>query len=271
MERAETSTGTSTPKVVVISLDVEECDIPCEYGAKIGLPAQLEISARGLARVMDLLRKEGVSATFYTTGIYAQQRPDDVRHLAQLGEIACHGYSHTGFEEDDLGRSLDILRSVSAQPVVGFRMPRMQEISSSLLEKNGIRYNASSNPTWIPGRYCGLKDPRRPYLSDGGVIQFPASVTQWVRFPLFWISAHVLPYTLYKSLLLRTFRHDGYLHLYFHPWEFSDDLRDPSYRIPGYIRKRCGMPMLNFLKRLISDLKGEGCTFKTASNFLQIL
>lgn len=267
MERTKEPTLPHHTPMVVLSFDVEECDIPCEYGRPLSLEQQLSVSTEGMIPIVDMLKRYDVQATFYTTATYALHEEEILKDLCLLGEIASHGYTHSGWKDGDIARSLEVLRRYSGQEVRGFRMPRMQAVSTQELLENGIRYNASSNPTWIPGRYCGLKDPRRPNQADG-LTQFPASVTPIVRFPLFWISAHVLPPAMYIRLVEYTLRAEGYVHLYFHPWEFADSMHDPKYRLPLYLRQRCGQGMRSLLEKLIKRMKEMGCSFCTSYEFL---
>lgn len=82
--------------------------------------------------------------------------------------------------------------------------------SESEIARQGYLYNSSLNPAFIPGRYMHLTEPRTCFMKEG-VLQIPASVTPWLRFPLFWLSCHNLPAGLYRWLCRRTLRHDGYL------------------------------------------------------------
>ena len=58
---------------------------------------------------------------------------------------------------------------------------------------------------------------------------------------------------------------DGYLSLYFHPWEFTDIKK---WKIPFYLKKLCINQLSDRLHMLITDLKKEG-EFKTISTFLK--
>ena len=68
----------------------------------------------------------------------------------------------------------------------------------------------------------------------GKLLQIPASVTPWIRFPLFWLSCHNLPMWLYQSLVNRVLKHDGYFVTYFHPWEFYPLGEHPEFKMPFY-------------------------------------
>ena len=100
-----------------------------------------------------------------------------------------------------------------------------------------------------------------------GVVQIPASVTPWLRFPLFWLSLHNLPQWLYHYLVRRVLRHDGYFDTYFHPWEFYDLKEHPEYKMPFIIRNHSGRQMVERLDRLIKMLKERGHQFTTYSSF----
>jgi hypothetical protein len=63
---------------------------------------------------------------------------------------------------------------------------------------------------------------------------------------------------------LQTLKKDGYLSLYFHPWEFTDL---SGYKLPHMVKRKSGTELLEKLKQLIGDLKNEG-NFITMNSFL---
>jgi hypothetical protein len=87
--------------------------------------------------------------------------------------------------------------------------------------------------------------------------------------PLFWISFHNLPFSLYKFFCKRALKKDGYLHLYFHPWEFSDITDSNKFGLPSYVKKNCGDKAVERLIQLINWLKKEGAGFETSYRFLE--
>ena len=123
-----------------------------------------------------------------------------------------------------------------------------------LVAAAGYTYNSSLNPTWLPGRYNNFNKPRTIFI-EGRVKQVPASVSTFLRIPLFWLSFKNLSYPLYRGLVLKALKKDGYVCLYFHPWEFIDL---GKYAMPGYTRKPDNTVLLKKLERLIIDLKIEG-------------
>jgi peptidoglycan/xylan/chitin deacetylase (PgdA/CDA1 family) len=247
---------------VLLSFDVEEFDAPLEFGQEISAQTQFEVSSAGLARVLEVLDRMGVRATFFTTANYAQRYPEQIKRIAQGHEIASHGFYHSRFEPGDLAASRAALERISGQSVVGFRRARMAATDLKLLAAAGYRYDASENPIWLPGRYNNFFKSRRAHLTDG-VVCIPASATPLIRLPLFWLSFKNLPMPLIRAATRWTLTADGYVSLYFHPWEFVDL---GMYALPGYMKRCDGEDLLRRLERYLRWLKG-GAEFTMMRDF----
>jgi peptidoglycan/xylan/chitin deacetylase (PgdA/CDA1 family) len=239
--------------LVQLSFDIEEFDMPLEYGYPIDSGRQLALGREGLERIQPLLGEEGLRTTLFTTAHFADTYPDDIRALARRHEIASHTYYHSRYETEHLATSRSRLEEVAGVPVRGLRMPRMRQVSMSDIAAAGYAYDASVHPTWLPGRYNNLHMPRAMYRSEG-MIRVPASVTPWFRLPLFWLAFKNYPYRVYLHLCRRVLEADGYLSLYYHPWEFTD-VR--GYGLPGYTVRGCEGWLLERLHRLVDDLQRE--------------
>ena len=121
------------------------------YGPLVGVP-----------RILSILERHGVRATFFVPGFTADRYPDVVRAIADGGhEIAHHGYLHESVstltperEEQVLIHGIEALERTSGQRPIGWRGP-MWEVNHetpALLAKHGFRYDSS------------LMDADRPYL-----------------------------------------------------------------------------------------------------------
>ncbi len=142
------------------------------YGPKVGVPL-----------ILALLADVDLRATFFVPGAVAARYPDRVREILAGGhEVALHGYTHRSpaalspdEEEDELRRSLEVLRALGADPA-GYRSPSwdFSERTLGLLAREGILY--SSN----------MMDDLRPYRHEGSpLIELPV---QWMLddAPHFW-------------------------------------------------------------------------------------
>ena len=121
------------------------------YGPRTGVP-----------RLLRLLDRQGVRATFFVPGYTAERWPDTVRAIRDAGhEIGHHGYLHEGAhgasadeQERRLVRGLEALDAVLGVRPAGYRAP-MWELTPDtlpLLAKHGFAYDA------------GLMDADHPYL-----------------------------------------------------------------------------------------------------------
>jgi len=255
-------------RTVVLTFDVEEFDVPDELGYPTSLSEKIEVSRIGTNIVLDLLAEQRVKATLFTTTQFAIEAPDTIKRMVDEGhEIASHSYFHDKFSEGDLLRSKVELEQLSGVKITGFRMPRMMPVSIGGLKAAGYTYDSSINPTCIPGRYNNLSRKRTMHLIDD-LVEVPASVSPLIRFPLFWISAHVLPESVFHMLCDRTLSHDGYLNLYLHPWEFVD-LRKVGHPLPWYMTKNSGPALVDRLRETILFLKSRNATFSTMNSLVE--
>ncbi|HVP58715.1 MAG TPA: polysaccharide deacetylase family protein [bacterium] len=251
---------------ILLSFDLEEFDLPLEYGCRLDEESQHRVTLQGLEPLVGLLEKHGIQATFFTTSYFAEANPAVVRGIARTHEIASHGCRHSDFREADYHESKKILQDVTGQPISGFRMPRLGAVSFRRLKEAGYQYDSSINPTLVPGRYNHLLKPRVVLREEQtGLYELPCSVTPMIRFPLFWLAFKNLPFGVYLTLCRRTLRADSYLNLYFHPWEFADLT---NFRIPFYCKRTSGQHLLSRFERLVTEL-GPGASFSSMADFLR--
>jgi len=136
------------------------------YGANVGVP-----------RILELLDREGMRATFFIPGWVAEHHPSETRAIRDAGhEIGHHGYLHERAVPTDpdgerlaFSRGLQALQEVAGVRPLGYRSPGwdLTPITLSLVREAGMLY--SSN----------LMDDAWPYLHrhpDGDVVELPV---QW--------------------------------------------------------------------------------------------
>lgn len=104
-------------KRVMISFDIEEFDMPTDYGKTISFQDQIKISAQGTEIILDLLQEHQINATFFSTVVFANQVPHLIRRIAvERHELASHGYFHSGFESQHLLDLFDTLENFNLNP-----------------------------------------------------------------------------------------------------------------------------------------------------------
>lgn len=256
--------------MILLSFDTEEFDVPKEHGVEFSLEDGMKVSIEGTNRILDVLKKTGVKATFFCTGNFVKNAPAVMKRILDEGhEAACHGVDHWQPKHSDFRESKQILEKEMGIKAFGYRQPRMFPVSDEEIASAGYIYNSSLNPAFIPGRYMHLTTPRRCFMKDK-VLQIPASVSPWFRIPLFWLALHNFPEKFYYFLTRRVLNNVGYFVTYFHPWEFVELKQHPEWKMPFIIKNNSGRSMCDRLERLINTLKSEGQDFVLYKDFAQM-
>src|SRR5262245_39602044 len=163
-------------KALLLTFDVEEFDWPLDFGHAFSFADQLTATYEGMQRLLPLLDKHAIRGTFFITGAIARAYPQLLRALVDAGhETAVHGLAH----EDDyrvmdpaiaverLRTARELVEAAAGRPAPGFRSPLLRLTDPSVLRAAGFSYDASPHPTWVPGRYNGLRWPRSPWREAG--------------------------------------------------------------------------------------------------------
>lgn len=152
------------------------------YGAREGTP-----------RILRLLERYDLPATFFVPGRVVELHPDAVTSVVEAGHpVEHHSYSHTWVdtlpperEREEMERGLEILTSFTGRRPRGYRSPAAEfsAITLDLIEEYGFAF--SSN----------MFDADRPYLLRNG-----ERVTGVVELPFAW-ALDDAPFWLYSSRL----------------------------------------------------------------------
>jgi peptidoglycan/xylan/chitin deacetylase (PgdA/CDA1 family) len=136
---------------------------------------------RGTQRILEILRRHDVAATFPVTGLTAEWYPEIVDMIAADGhEVAAHGYRHlTHFVLDEVGEREEIAAATEAIEKALGRKPRgwrtpmytCSDYTLKLLIEQGYQWNSD------------LHNDELPYIlqqDDGtSIIEIPAGLDDW--------------------------------------------------------------------------------------------
>src|SRR3989344_6921873 len=81
-------------KTILLTFDIEEFDLPVDFGSSISDKDKYKISKVGTEILLDILERNNVKATFFTTTNFALKYPELARKISRKHELAFHGYSH---------------------------------------------------------------------------------------------------------------------------------------------------------------------------------
>ncbi len=188
-------------------------------------------------RLLALLDRFGVKATFFCLGWVAEHHPSIIRRIAQQGhEIASHGYWHrraTEQTQDEFYQELlttrDFLQQLSGQPVIGYRAPSFSFNQTNpwvyeALAKAGYQYSSSVYPV-VHDHYGVPGAPRFKYRASADIWELPLSTLRlWGKnWPISGGGYFRLyPYAASAWAIRRALQQDGHPYVfYMHPWEMD--------------------------------------------------
>ncbi|MGC4116772.1 MAG: polysaccharide deacetylase family protein [Myxococcales bacterium] len=207
----------------------------------------------GTPRLLALLDRERVPATFFCTGESAERFPQRLAAIAAAGhEVGSHGQTHSAFAAMSPTQARQEIRD-SAQalrrfgPVVSFRAPflRFPPAYRNLLADEGFRLDSSDaryKLDWYRTRNLPSALLRVPASVTSSVLRLPAAV----RDP--WLLGLSSPVVLFV-----------------HPWEFVDLRRE---RLRLDCRFRTGAEAERTVASALRLLRRHGATFRRMRELL---
>ncbi len=188
-----------------------------QYGARVAVP-----------RILDLLAKYNVPASFFVPAVVAKIHPNEQRRVVESGhEIGIHGWIHElnsdlspSEERDMMFRAADVLEKISGVRPVGMRTPSWDftQHTLSICREMGLVYDSS------------LMADDEPYelMEDGedtGIVELPV---EWIRDDAVYFNMErfsgLRPYTppssvleVFKSEFDGAYREGGLFLLTLHP------------------------------------------------------
>lgn len=125
---------------IFLSIDFEDFahDLKRDLGIWDSGPLRIDALWRAYEAIDGFLNDHGARATFFCTGVIADQAPDLIARIAADGhEIACHAHFHDILDRMDsravaaaLARAKAALQDAANQTVHGFRAPKFRILKS---------------------------------------------------------------------------------------------------------------------------------------------
>ncbi len=239
-------------------------------------------------RILDLLSRRGVRATFFILGWVAERCPNLIKRIEALGhEIGCHGYAHQaiykGTSDDferDLCRAKAVIESITGRALKSFRAPSFSITSATLwalglLAAHGFEYDSSIFP--IAHDLYGIPSaPRFPHVKvlnpEYTIKEFPPSTVRFcgINLPIGGGGyLRLLPYRCTASAIRRLNEVEKQPAIvYLHPWEIDTD--QPRIHAPWRSRFRHYQNLdttVTKLERLLDDFRFTSMETVLAEHF----
>ncbi|WJR77619.1 polysaccharide deacetylase [Bradyrhizobium sp. NP1] len=230
-----------------------------EFGANVGVP-----------RILRLMRKHAIEATFFVPGVVIESYPDRCREIHDAGhEIGNHGYTHVSpvdlspeQEEIDLLKTSELILKLTGRKPRGYRSAAfdLSPATAGLLLKHGFEYDSSmmaDDHSPYKVRLGDKVDPKGPmtFGKESALIEMPVSwsLDDFLHFEFLRTSTHLMPGLMSAEGVLKNWTNDfrymveteewGVLSFVFHPLVIGRGHR------------------MIFLEKLIIALKEMGAIF----------
>ncbi len=271
----------------VMTVDLEEWFVvqalEAEYGVNRwpDLKSTIVLNTR---RLLELLRRHDVRATFFVLGWCAKEHPGLIKMISDHGhEVACHSYYHRRIDQmqpdefrRDTLRAMHAIREACGVRPKGYRAPswsisRRIPWAFEILAELGFEYDSSIFP--IKHDLYGMPDgPRRLFLMEckNGryLYEVPASTYRFLGKNMPAAGGGYLrhmPYWFTRKVVQRMNRRGQPAIVYIHPWELDPD--PPKVEGLSLIQRLRSHGSTNLLAIKLDKLLGD-FTFTTMSHYL---
>jgi len=225
---------------------------------------------RNVDRILAMLDRHEISATFFTLGWIAERYPELVKRIAAAGhEVASHGYGHERASDQtesaffaDIHLAKLILEDLTGQAVKGYRAPSFSIGNANMwafdcLERAGYLYSSSIYP--IRHDHYGMPDAPRHAHTVGALLEIPATTLRFLNHN--WPASgggyfRLMPYEVSRWMLRQVNHVDNMPAVfYFHPWEIDrDQPRIPDIGIKTRFRHYVNIGQMEArINRLLGD------------------
>jgi hypothetical protein len=245
----------------VLSCDLDPVDRHLQgYGFDGEPPCDL-IYQRAVPRLLDVLAEAGAPAVLFVVGRDAEAQRKLWREATAAGhEVASHSLTHPqpfrtlddARLREETATSRARLEQATGAEVAGFRAPAWDVDHRVLnaVQAAGYRYDASMFPTPVLllsrlaayrrsvgkhsifsmdifGHAFAACAPHRLANGTSGLVEFPVSVTPWMRLPVYHTVSHLIPAWLFKRWLRGLLRSRLPVCYEFHAADLLDPEDDP--------------------------------------------
>ncbi len=264
-------------KYLLLTFDIEEFDELRVHNIQSTEKERCLISAQGLKEVLEVLKKQKIKATFFTTYVFAMHHPELMKRIIrEKHEIGLHAYRHshdyTKMSEEEsyiiLKEAKEKLEKKFKVKLKGFRGPQMRRPSYRVLEKLGFVYDSSVHPTWMLGRLNHITKSRKTHKTKEGIIEVPLSVSPLLRLAIAWIHFRNLPLVYTKMITKMIVIDTNIVNMYFHPWDFTDINKPRFKKLMLLIRRNTGKKNLEKLEKFIVWCKAQEYQATTMGDYV---
>ena len=220
-------------------------------------------------RILNLLEKKNLKATFFCLGWVAQKFPALIKKISLKHEIACHSMNHQLLQlqsraefVNDLKEATHLLEDITGNKIISYRAPGFSLDKDHYFvfeELQKLKFEIDCSIFPAKRNHGGISDfeyqkPCRIVGNNFDLLELPLNTTKILSRKIVFSGGgyfRLLPYSFIKSQMRKT----DYVMTYFHPRDF--DPAQPMLKGLPFKRKLMSYSGLNSsyakLERLLND------------------
>lgn len=220
-------------------------------------------------RILNLLEKKNLKATFFCLGWVAQRFPELIKKISLKHEIACHSMNHQLLQlqsraefVNDLKEATHLLEDITGNKIISYRAPGFSLDKDHYFvfeELQKLKFEIDCSIFPAKRNHGGISDfeyqkPCRIVSNNFDLLELPLNTTKILSRKIVFSGGgyfRLLPYSFIKSQMKKT----NYVMTYFHPRDF--DPAQPMLKGLPFKRKLMSYSGLNSsyakLERLLND------------------
>ncbi len=196
---------------------------------------------KGTEKILDILKRQNIKATFFINGTFAEKNKDLVKKIDECGhEIGIHSYTHQKINElslsefsEEIRKTKEIIERIIHKKVLGYRAPAFsfdenEPEYTKILIDHGLLYDSSTNPIAkaFHGRPGYKHFIHRISYEEKSLTEFPLATLPIMGHRLPWAGGlylRIFPYSVFKRGLKYINKTSNPAVLYIHNWELDPE------------------------------------------------
>ena len=126
--------------MILLSFDTEEFDVPREHGVDFTLEQGMAVSKVGTNRILDVLKEQGVKATFFCTGNFAENAPEVMQRimddLKKVKNVVVFDIDKLA-KDNGVPRSANVILLGAAQRALGIEYEKLENAIRRVFARKG--------------------------------------------------------------------------------------------------------------------------------------
>lgn len=232
--------------MILLSFNIINPEISEKNKGLISEEELLKITSDGTFKILEILEKYMLQATFFVEISLVEKLPDLLKIIVKKG----HELSllNKNSYQSEIEKAKLFAENVTEKSVRGLRQFPEKRVSSEMVKKLGFIYCSPLDYAHIFFYKNTLV--KKNAFEENELMVIPESVSPYSRIPYNDFTFQMIPLFFYKNMINETLQKDEYVMIYLNSWQFSE-LNHSKFGLPIYRKYNLGKQMENKIERFL--------------------